>query len=253
MKGGAELLGVPMPTLYGRYREALREDPTCSKCGYVSSDKSDLARHTYEDHFRKAQKGSSAASDATKNSRVASTSSNVASTSSDYATRNSIKANNNLIVAQESCDVSSASSYPTSGSSDDAPIIVPVVFTAPKSSHDTTTTPKKKDPKEKRFGIRAYTSASPTVVRNAEGLYECEMCPKTFRDNSNFRKHWRRMHNPGEGVGCKAPKDSSTLSGVSMSSDVASTSSTMATTNSNEASSDEENLVVIIDPSLLLD
>ena len=52
MKGGAELLGVPMPTLYGRYKEALRDEPTCSKCGYLSSDKSDLARHIYEKHFQ---------------------------------------------------------------------------------------------------------------------------------------------------------------------------------------------------------
>ena len=92
------------------------------------------------------------------------------------------------------------------------PKIVTVASLAPKSSP------------EKRFGVRVYTDASPTVVRNAEGLYECEMCPKTFRDNSNFRKHWRRMHQRPES---KKPDSKKT--------DM------------------EENLVVRVDPSLLLD
>ena len=45
-----------MPTLYGRYMEAQRADPTCTKCGYVSSSKADLAGHMYERHFQKSQK-----------------------------------------------------------------------------------------------------------------------------------------------------------------------------------------------------
>ena len=91
VKGGAELLGVPMPTLYGRYKEALRDDPLCSKCGYLSSDKSDLARHIYEKHFQKAQKGSSVASRSSNVAPMISdevpSSSNVAPSSSDVALR----------------------------------------------------------------------------------------------------------------------------------------------------------------------
>merc|ERR1712088_564510 len=88
VKGGAELLGVPMPTLYGRYKEALRDDPLCSKCGYLSSDKSDLARHIYEKHFQKAQKGSNMAP---SGSIVAPIISNVASVISNEAPTSSIE------------------------------------------------------------------------------------------------------------------------------------------------------------------
>ena len=218
MKGGAELLGVPMPTLYGRYKEALRDDPLCSKCGYLSSDKSDLARHIYENHFQKAQKGSNAASTssyvATKQTNVTltsssepSTSSNVASTSSNVATTSSTQ--KSLIVGSRSSIVASTSSRVAPRSSNVTPGIVSVASSAPKSSQ--------RDRSERRFGIRAYTDAAPTVTRNADGLYECEMCPKRFRDNSNFHKHWRRMHNPGV------------------------------------SDNTEENLVVRVDPSLLLD
>ena len=98
-----------------------------------------------------------------------------------------------------------------------APKIVTVASLAPKSSP------------EKRFGVRVYTDASPTVVRNSEGVYECEMCPKTFRDNSNFRKHWRRMHQRPESKKPDSKKP------VSKKPDM------------------EENLVVRVDPSLLLD
>ena len=199
MKGGAELLGVPMPTLYGRYKEALRDDPSCSKCGYLSSDKSDLARHVYENHFQKAQKGSN----------VASTSSNVATTSSNVATMSSSQ--KGLGAAPRSSIVASTSSSAAPRSSNVTPRIVSVASSVPKSSHATTPEEnQKRDRSERRFGIR-------TVTRNAEGLYECEMCPKRFRDNSNFHKHCRRMHNPGV------------------------------------SNSTEENLVVRVDPSLLLD
>ena len=204
VKGGAELLGVPMPTLYGRYKEALRDDPLCSKCGYLSSDKSDLARHIYENHFQKAQKGSNVAS---TGSNVASTISNVASTSSNVTTMSSSQ--KGLGVASRSSNMPSTSSSVAPRSSNVTPGIVSEASLAPKSSQ--------RDRRERRFGIRAYTDASPTVTRNAEGLYECEMCPKRFRDNSNFHKHWRRMHNP------------------------------LVSNNT------EENLVVRVDPSLLLD
>ena len=47
-----------MHTFYGRYKEVRRADPRCSKCSYVSSSKSDMARHLYERHFQRSQKSS---------------------------------------------------------------------------------------------------------------------------------------------------------------------------------------------------
>ena len=121
------------------------------------------------------------------------------------------------MMAHKGSNLASKGSHVIPSGSKVAPKIVTVTSLAPKSSP------------EKRFGVRVYTDASPTVVRNAEGLYECEMCPKTFRDNSNFRKHWRRMHQRPD------PKKQDSKKPVSKKPDM------------------EENLVVRVDPSLLLD
>ena len=47
---GAELLNVPRHMVKHRYQDIRRADPSCNKCGYVSSSKSDMARHLGEKH-----------------------------------------------------------------------------------------------------------------------------------------------------------------------------------------------------------